>query len=255
MSNEASTQAKANVDKTTEEKKPTKIEVEEVIKFDANIKSCFINTIELASVIDGLFAPAMRDYEGCKISLNDGRIPTIISNDIPYGALYVSLYFKDRSGSNEECPIRNVVVRSNTKGNTKMESLRRMTGAAAGRMYDITPETYEALDEFRFFPQRKCVWSNLTSEIVSNYGYSGTYNQQIVACITGLDLNKIINAIYGNRTDEGIFQYQVTPVQFVANVNGEYVLQITQLDVHKLESLRRSLGGPISTNEYHQCIR
>ena len=128
-----------------------------------------------------------------------------------------------------------------------------MSGQNAGRIYDVTPETYEALDEFRFFPNRKTNWNYLTSEIVSNFGFSGTYNQEIVACITGLDLEKIINKIYGTRTEEGIFQYQAAPVQIVANVNGEYVVQITQLDMRKLDDLRKSLGGPVLSAEFHRA--
>ena len=81
--------------------------------------------------------------------------------------------------------------------------------------------------------------NDLTSETCSNFGFYGATNQEIVVCITGLDLEKIINEIYGERTDEGIFQYQATPVQIVANVNGEYVVQITQLDVRKLDDLRK----------------
>ena len=199
---------------TTEEKKKTipKIEVEEPLPFDANIKCCFINTIELASVVDNLFCPAMQDYVGCKISLA-----------------------------------------AQSKGKTKFDSLLRMSGQNAGRIYDVTQETYEALDEFRFFPNRKTNWNYLTSEIVSNYGFSGTYNQEIVACITGLDLEKIINKIYGTRTEEGIFQYQAVPVQIVANVNGEYVIQITQLDMRKLDDMRKSLGGPVLSAEFHRA--
>ena len=248
MSNVATAQ-KAN----DETKVVPKIEVEETLPFDANIKSCFINTIELASVVDNLFCPAMQDYVGCKISLADGSLPDILKAEIPMGKLYVSLFFKDRSGSGDNCPIKNVTPRSLSKGKTKFDSLLRMSGQNAGRIYDVTQETYEALDEFRFFPNRKTNWNYLTSEIVSNYGFSGTYNQEIVACITGLDLEKIINKIYGTRTEEGIFQYQAVPVQIVANVNGEYVIQITQLDMRKLDDMRKSLGGPVLSAEFHRA--
>ena len=240
---------------TTQEKKVTKIEVEDHPSFDANIKSCFINTIELAEVLDGLFGPAMRDYVGCKIALNDGKFQHI-TNEVPVGRLYVSLYFKDCSNTAGDCPIANVTPRANTKGASKIDSLFRMTGANAGRTYDVTEETYEALDSFRFFSNiRKANWNMLTTEVASNFGYAGTYNQEIVVCITGLDLEKIINVIYGNRTEEGIFQYQAVPVQIVANTSGEHVVQITQLDMNKLEDLRKSLGGPISRVEFHPYVR
>jgi hypothetical protein len=223
------------------------------------MKSSFANTVELTKIVDTLFGPAMRDYVGCKISYNNGDVTgqfPLAGNDIPMGKFYVSLYFKDRSSTSVKCPIENVTLRANKihSGN-KYEKLVQMTGRSAGRMYDVTPETYEALDEFRFFPNRKCNWANLTTEVVSNFGFSGSYNQEIVACVTGLDFEKIINTVYGTRTEEGIYQYQAVPVQIVANVNGEYVVQITQLDVTKLDELRKSLGGPIARTEFHQYVR
>lgn len=253
MSNVATTQNQ------TEEKKVTTIDVPENLEFDANVKSLFANTIELTKLVDSLFGPAMRDYVGCKISLNvDPRnMPAFVAAEIPMNKFYVTLYFKDRSNTNDKCPIKNVTLRSHQAGKSKLDSLMMMTGANAGRTYNITDETYEALNEFKFFPARnsKSVWANLTSEITSNFGFSGSYNQEAVACITGLDLEKIISKVYGTRTEEGIFQYQAVPVQIVANVNGEYVVQITQLDMSKMDEMRRSLGGPINRTEFHQYIR
>lgn len=243
--------------KTEEKKVIRKIEVSEPLPFDANIKSCFMNTIELAGIVDNLFSSAMRDYVGCKISLNNGDVPANAAMDIPMGKLYVNLYFKDRSNlvPDDNGMIPNVTRRSESKGKSKFDSLMKMSGVSAGRMYDVTPETYEALDPFRFFPNRKTNWNILTTEIYSNFGYAGSYNQEIVACITGIDFEKVINAVYGTRTEEGIFQYQAAPVQIVANVNGEYVVQITQLDITKLDDMRKSLGGPIARTEFHQCVR
>lgn len=252
MSNVATTQNENTV--KIEKKEPARIKVEEHMTFDANIKSCYINTIELAAVVDSLFCPAFRDYVGCKIHLNNGDVPAHIASEIPMGKLYVSIYFKDRSNTNSNCPINNVTLRLATKGETKFASLMKMSGSNAGRMYDISEETYQALDEYRFFPGHG-KWNYLTTEVVTNFGFSGNYNQEIAACITGLDLEKIINAIYGTRTDEGIFQYQANPVQFVANVNGEYLVQITQLDMRKLQDLRKQLGGRVTVTEYHECVR
>lgn len=253
MSNVATTQNQ------TEEKKVTTIDVPDNLEFDANIKSLFANTIELTKLVDSLFGPAMRDYVGCKIELNvdPRKLLAFVAAEIPMNKFYVSLFFKDRSNTNDKCPIENVILRSHRKGRTKFDSLMMMSGSNAGRTYDITDDTYEALNEFKFFPNRnsKNVWDNLTSEVSSNYGYIGNYNQEPVACITGLDLEKIIGKVYGTRTKEGIFQYQVVPVQVVANVNNEYVVQITQLDMSKMDDMRRSLGAPINRTEFHQYIR
>lgn len=248
----------ANTQKTTEEKKekvPAKVEVVEKLTFDPNVKVCFINTIELASIVDDLFGPAMRDYVGCKIRINDGSLKVPEASWIPYGKLYVSLYFKDCSNTTKKYPINNVIVRSAGQKGSKFNSLVMMYGMNSGRMFDITPETYEALEKYRFMQERKVNWNHLTSETWTNFGYYGSTNSEIVACITGLDLERIINEVYGDRTDDGIFQYQAVPVQFVANTNGEYVVQITQLDVRKLDDMRRQLGGPVTGGEFHRYMK
>lgn len=257
MSNVATTQTTAQA---TEKKDPTRIHVAEKLKFDSNIKSLFINTIELTQIVDSLFGPAMRDYVGCKISLNTGNtmdLPLHVQSEIPAGSLYVSLYFKDCSGSVSDCPIENLKPRYAANGEKKsvFNTLQVMSGKNAGRMYEVTPETYEALDEFRFFPQRKTNWNMLTTEKVVSYGFNCAMSQENIVQITGLDLGKILNEVYGNRTEDGIFQYQAIPVQFVANVNGEYLVQITQLDVRKLDDMRRQMGGPVTNTEYHQYVR
>lgn len=250
MSNSANTQALTE----KAENKITKIKVTEKLEFEANTKVRYLNTIELSSILDSMFSGAMRDYVGSKITLMDGSAPHL-TDYVPMGKFYVSLYFKDRSASKDKCPIENVILRSaGTKG-SKYNTLMHLNGMSSGRQYTITPETYEALDEYRFSPNRKVNWNNLTSEIATNFGYYGSYNQEIVACVTGLDLEKIITEIYGDRTEDGVFQYQAEPAQIVANTNGEYVIRITQLDVNKLSDLRKQLGGPINSGEFHQCVR
>lgn len=249
MSNVATTQ---KTETATEKKEPIRIQVQEHASFIPNTESSFINTIEIEQIIDGVFSEAFRDYVGCKISLNAGNLA---NPNIPMNELYVSIYLAERKNGNE--PIVNVIPR-NSKGHSKIESLMKMSGSNAGRMYDVTEDTYEALDEFRFFPGSKVnskYWEAMTSEMVHTIGYTTSYNQEIVACITGLSLDAILNKAYGNRTSEGIFQYQAKAVQIVANSTDAYLVQITKLDVNKLEDLRRQLGGPIQRTEFHHCAR
>ena len=250
MSNSATTQV--NETNKKEEKKPVRINVEQHLTFSPNTESMFINTIELEQIVDEVFGPVFRDYVGCKVSLNAGNL---VNPNIPLNELYVTIYLAERE--NVKLPMVNVIPRNN-KGNSKVESLMKMSGAGAGRMYEVTPETYEALDEFRFFPNNKVnanFWAAMTSEMAHTIGFTASYNQEIVACITGLSLDAILNKAYGNRTEEGIFQYQAKAVQIVANASGEYLVQITKLDVNKLEDLRRQLGGPVQRTEFHQYVR
>ena len=50
------------------EKETFDIVVKKKFPFDANIKSCFMNTIEAAEYVDALFGAVLRDYVGCKIN-------------------------------------------------------------------------------------------------------------------------------------------------------------------------------------------
>lgn len=234
------------------EKETFDIVVKKKFPFDANIKSCFMNTIEAAEYVDALFGAVLRDYVGCKINYNDGS-DLRLNNEVPIGKMYVTLYFKEMPDNKEG--YANVTKRADISGKNRFGILMSMSSQSAGRMYDINEETYETLNKFRFFSARKANWNNLTGEIASNFGFVNSYNQEIVAFVTGLDLEKIFSEIYGTRTDEGVFQYQALPVQIVANASGEYVLQITQLDVNKLNDLRKSLGGPVERAEFHQYIR
>ena len=257
MSIVATTQG-TNEPAKNEKKEPTRIHAMELLEFKSNVESMHKNTIELASIVSGLFNDAFRDYAGCRISVNTGNInelPNFIQNEIPLGRLYVSLYFKDRSNEPDraDCPIPNLKLRysANSEGRSVFNVLNAISGKNAGRMFEITEDTYEALDPFRFFPQRKTNWNLLTVEKSSTYGFNFANNQENLVEITGLDLEKILSEIFGTRTEEGIFQYQAVPVQIVANVNGEYVVQISKLNVNTLNDMRKQMGGPLTKVEYH----
>lgn len=238
-------------EKKKEETKSVTIDIEP-IKFDPNIESCFMNTVEISELIDEVFSGIFKDYAGCKILLNDGKDP-VVFNDIPYGALYVSIYFKPNAGNGQVVAIKS---RSIGRGNSRYESLMRMSGNSSGRMYEVEPETYEVLEEFRFRTGRKTNWNMLTSETLTTFGYSMNYNQEVVVRVAGLSLEQILNRIYGTEENGKKFQYQAVPVQFVANyTNSEYLVQITKLDIHKLNDLRRSIGGPVQNMDFHQYVK
>jgi len=248
------TQNNTTATPAAEEKKKKTIDVIELLKFEANTEVAFVNTIEATEIINNLFGNVLRDYCGSKICLNDGTNPTL-NSIVPVGKFYVNLYFRMNDTDTSDA-IPNLVSRAaSVNGKSRYDILRNMTGLSAGRAYEFTPETFEALNEFRFAPERPFNWNNVTTELTSQYGFPGSYNQEIIACINGLDFEKILNKVYGTRTEEGIFQYQAVPVQFVANASGEFVMQITRLDVRKLEDLRRSLGGGVTRTEFHSFIR
>lgn len=243
-----------------EEKKPLSIELVEPIEFKSNMGCMIKNTGEVAKIVDCLFGPVMRDYIGCKVALNNGQLVGPLSSEVPLGRLFVSLFFKDRSKTNDKDLIPNVALRGAHDDKTEdgkkkrniLGTLNRMSGSNVGRMYDVLNETYELLDKYRFYPNRKVQWSTMTTEIVSDYGYPGTYNQEIVVQISGLDLNRILCDIFGGKTAEGNFQYDSSVINYIRYSNADLLVQITRLDVDTLGEINHSLGGPVERVEFHQ---
>lgn len=250
--------------------KPATIEVLEKLKFESNLKSYFANTIELCELINAVFGSNFRDYSGCTIKQNTGNMLVSAASYVPMGKFFVTLFFKPNADF--EGAIPNITLKSaKGKGSTKFQSLMYMSAMQSGRQYEVSQETYEALEEF-VFPMAKQAfahrndketgkiiiskkWDQMTFETISNFGYNASMNQEVVVAITGLDLEAIIAKVYGDHDADGRYQYQAVPVQIVANAPDENVLQITQLDTNKLNALRKSLGGPISRTEYHEFIR
>lgn len=258
-----------NLKTETTKKEKTVIEVEEHVHFDGDMKTNLISTVDMADIVSSLFSSAFADYYGCDIRFNNGENASAYNNPmIPKYQIYVNLYFKDRGISNK--PIKNLKRRGmaepkqgvDAEGN-KTNNLARRYAAVnethsannTGRVYDVTSETYEALEEFMFNSgSRNIRWSDFTQEMSANMGIIGSKEEAIV-CITGLSLDKILTKIYGGKTDEGEFEYAATPSTMIPYQSKQFIIQVIQLNLATVRKLQRSLGmnspfnnGPQYTN-------
>lgn len=223
----------------TEQKKAT-IEVIQHATFDGDMKTNITSSIEMADVVSSLFAPAFADYYGCKIRINDGLALPEVANSLPSGALYVDLYFKDRGdvaeGSNA---YKNIIARGSKAAGTDLGSrFMAVNGAGNGRVYEVTKETYEMLEEF--MPRTKTRWAAHTQEMASQMTVYG--KEEVVVCISGLDLNKVITKIYGAKTKEGRYEYIATPSTIIPTKSQEFIMQVVQLDLSAVRDLQNKLG-------------
>lgn len=232
-----------------EERQPAKIEVVENEIFPGNMKMAYLSSIEMADIVSSLFAPSFSDYYGCKVCPPDNR-NVVAANEQP-GQVYVDLYFKDMGtpsgGWKNINPIaadvpakekddEDGVKRPNLSGRYKAYS---NVNRASGRVYNVTRETYEALEEF--MPRgNKTNWNEHTFETMNGMSIYG--KEEVVLCITGLNLNKIIGKIYGTKTNSGIFEYEVAPSTIIPHKNGAFIMQIAQLDVATVRKLQNELG-------------
>ena len=234
----------------------TTIVVAEHTPFEGDMKTNLVSSIEMAEIVSSLFSPAFADYYGCNIRINNGNttgVNPIVVNSLPLGAIYVDVYFKDR-GRNSSKAIKNLELRGQVKtDNTDGEDDKNSThmaarffavnsvnnGANNGRVYDVTADTYEALEEFMFV--RNVRWNDHTQEISANMGVIGS-KEEAVVCISGLSLDKILTKIYGNKTEEGEFEYVATPSTMIPGRNNEFIMQVCQLNLAVVRKLHRDLG-------------
>lgn len=226
--------------KTTEKKKAT-IEIAEHPTFEGDMKTNITSSVEVADIVSSLFAPAFSDYYGCKININDGHGMPAVVNSMPYGAIYVDLYFKDQGQASSGIKNIKPIGAKEEDGRTDLGArFMKVNGAFTnGRTYKVTEETYECLEDF-MRSGNKTRWYEHTQEIESNMSIYG--KNEVVVCISGIDLNRVITAIYGKNTEEGIYEYIATPSTIIPGKNQEFIMQICQLDLSAVRKLQQSLG-------------
>lgn len=252
----------------TKREEPCRLNIISPQEFKGDIKTNITTTIKLADMISKTFMDVCHDYCGCKIRINDSR--SRLGNDIPVGALYVEMYFKDFGDPKEDGVIKNIVPRFNNAAskynasdnkNNIVARYINITGASDGRIYDVTRKTFELLEEFMFdynprLPlnaRQRIRWDKFVWEEITPMDLYGN-KQETVVCISGIDLNKIVSKFYGATINNEKYDYMVTPSTIIPSQAGEFVVQISQLDVGVVRELQNTLGLYNSNNTiYHSC--
>lgn len=249
------------VTKTVEgtKEKPASIEILEHPTFEGDLKTTFMSSTEMCDIVSSLFLPAFSDYHGCEIYVA-GRgqsVPVIDNNPQLMGQLCVDLYFKDRE-KDFASSWKNLELIEGKKDTSKMSILDRyeringITTSKTGRVYNVTKETYEALDKFMFNSGSNIRWNDYTQEIVQQSTVYG--KEEIYVRISGLSLNKIITEIYGDKTKDGIYEYIAFATTIIPNQQSrEFVLQVCQLDQEAVRRLQRILGVTNGALNFHRC--
>ena len=257
----ANSNAKAPAVKVEGEKnEKANIRLLEHAEFEGDMKTNIISSIDMAEIVGSLFAPAFSDYYGCNVRVNDGRANPIIANSMPIGAIYVDLFFKDRGdvkdGKWKNLELRNKIANDAESGKPSLgDRFHRLNGQLNnGRAYNVTKETYEALDKFTFNPGRTR-WAEHTQEITSPMSIYG--KDEIVVCISGLSLNKIITEIYGGEDEnDNKYEYMATPSTIIPSTTQEFIMQVCQLDLKAVRDLQRTLGVYAGNpTQFHQYNR
>lgn len=239
----------------TVKKEKTTIEVAENTVFEGDMKTKLVSSIEMAEIVSSLFGAAFADYYGCKICINDGSNRILFETN-PANSIYVELYFKDR-GNNHGGKIKNLKLRGQVNANEGENNMAARVRAVSqtlnpqvsSRVYEVTSETYEALEEF--MNVRNIHWATYTQEISANMGIIGT-KEEAVVCVTGLSLDKILTKIYGSETEEGRFEYAAIPATMIPARSNEFIMQVTQLNLEVVRKLHRELGFNVpASSQFH----
>lgn len=245
--------SKLNSKPTTETK--ASIDVVDHPVFEGDMKSNIISSIDMAEIVSSLFAPAFADYYGCNIRVNDGHTNPVIANTMPIGAIYVDLYFKDM-GNPAEGTQKNIVPRNAATNKSDDLGARFMQVNGAfnnSRAYKVTKETYEVLEKFAF-NEGRTRWNEHTQEITTSMSTYG--KDEVVVCISGLSLDKIVTMIYGDVTDEARYEYRTTVSTVIPSKTQEFIMQVTQLDLAAVRNLQKALGiyssNALQFHQYHR---
>ncbi len=237
-------------------KTKTKIVVTQHPTFAGGLKTDLTSSIALAETIGMMLSAVMDDYYGCRIRVNDNsyEAASVISNIVPRGAMYVEIYLKDSGSKGSH---KNLISNSPSADGDKKRSMsdryRSLVGNKSSQAYTVTDETYEMLEEF-MFPNVQHRWGNLTSEIytVVNQPHG---SGEVLKVITGLSLNAFITKIYGDRTEDGQFEYMATPSTHIPFKNNEFIIQVTQLNKKTVRDLEATLGVYTANTAIHTYHR
>lgn len=247
-----------NVEKTQTEE--ISIKVVDHPEFEGDIKTMLLSSTEMCEKISAYFGAFFFDYAGCKIRINDGRNPAVASF-LPQGAIYVDLYFKDMGKVSEDVKIiKNIIPMGKkedddgTKKDTLLSRYMRVNGARNGRAYTVTADTFKTLNSITNQSLSNGRWMERTQELITNYSIYG--KEEIVVCITGIDLNKILSEIYGVRDEDGHYEYSASPSTVIPSSYDEFIIQVSQLRTELVSSLRAKLGMyNASSPSYHSWKR
>lgn len=206
--------------------------------FESVIDSKVTTTAKLAKTVSTIMKTTFVDFEGC-IILPDNS-----------GKLSVALYFKDKQDdSTEKVKALQPVVgrRSNTSAYQRITNWNVRT---RDKIYDLSQTAKEILSEF--IPKArngKINWSNIMCE-QTQYEYN---MQTIYVQIFGLDINRLVKKIYGNKIKKGEvierYEYNVTPLKPIVtginptiNIPKDFIIKIERLNTREVEEIAKMVG-------------
>lgn len=232
---------------TAKEKYAIKTKIQE---FPTNMGSWITTSINLCEVINSYFGGIFKEFYASKIYINDGHDVSLATRRIPNGALYIDLFFSMKSniGNGITNAIKlvddnsdNGKINQNDLTAMYLNTVRRYNQTSVYELTDelkdiLAPFTFEYIDE-----NTKVNWNEHKSEELSSFDNFAN-KAEYICRISGLDLVKIIAAIYGTGSNGVRYDYNVTVQNVIPSRAGEYILNVSQLNMATVRELQSALG-------------
>lgn len=217
---------------TKKDSEKFKIKVSQPVKYPSLIKGGLVTSYELMDHVSSLFTIAYKDFAGCYIS------PRV--NGIGFD---VKLYFTAPNRENdgavfafEKHDNRTDRPKGIIAGLTSLEKRRSQ------QIYTLTDHGYEGL--INFFPKGTKLNKHIFEEQQNSNINSGVY-----AVVVGLDINRILSTIYGEKENGEYLQYQLSPVRPLAQINPnnpsaamDWILSIQRISMDELDRIGSKVG-------------
>ena len=213
-------------------------------EFGGTMKTELTTTNNLTKVIYDLFSGVNNDFEGCALDVNP------MNNQ-----LQLTLYFKEKPVNPNK--LKNLVnIANNVAGrNAKpMDRITSMNIRQQNRVYELSEETKEMLEEFIDAPvqkdgSRKINWRQVAFEKTERNQYAGN---SIYVAVTGLNLNRVLKKMYGGKNEDGDrVDYNTTIIAPITNnfssQTQNFLISIIQLNDKAVQNLCKEIG--FATNQ------
>lgn len=206
--------------------------------FPGTMKTALTTTNALVKAIYAMFQGVNNDFEGCTLEPNRAN-----------GQLELTLYFTDKPmvGGNKIKNVTNVV--NNDPTASPMERIRAVNVRNSNRLFDLTDDTKDILEDFIFGPRnQKINWKQHLIEKTDR----GQVGYRVYVAVVGIDISKVLKKLYGAVNEEGErVDYQlniITPINsnFAQSVQN-YLISIIQLNNKSVEKLCSEIGVNANT--------
>jgi hypothetical protein len=235
-----------------EGRKKFTIELTEHESYDAIAQSMYLTSTELCHYTSDLFRSVFADFEGCVFeTINQGKGMPVMPT--------ISLFFNHKpavAGEVRACELPG----ANSTGSTVIDAMhqrdRRLT---IGDRYHITQDGKDVFETLLFpylYNNGKINWGQIVSECTENatqssmFAYGG-YHQPQYTKISGIDPNRLVDLIFGNKDKDGNkVEYNVSiltvlnPAQYanIGSTNMNYLLNISRVSEKELDELCNKMG-------------